>query len=259
MADNESIERLDVQALQSALSDAGASWQAAPNFLTELPAEERKLYLGFTPPGDLTLEALEERAKAAMAEHQAGIGAVGYPASFDWRNYGGQNYIGEEPGGLRFLRCLRNDGGCGRDISGPASQPEPGRGPVGGFALLLHRRVPGPQLLHRMVAPECADGIPEHRRTGRSLLPLYGRGPGMHPVRRLGEQGGQDRRVSPSHLGCRHEDLVVHSRTHICLLLRLYRLFRVHERRLPPRHGDPRWRPLCVLRRLRRHSGLLDL
>ena len=26
MADNESIERLDVQALQSALSDAGASW-----------------------------------------------------------------------------------------------------------------------------------------------------------------------------------------------------------------------------------------
>ena len=65
MADNESIERLDVQALQSALSDAGASWQAAPNFLTELPAEERKLYLGFTPPGDLTLEALEERAKAA--------------------------------------------------------------------------------------------------------------------------------------------------------------------------------------------------
>ena len=78
--------RMDVAELQATLEQHGARWEAGATFLTELPYNERKRYLGFEPPGGLTLEEIEQKASELAGEHAAAGEAVGYPASFDWRN-----------------------------------------------------------------------------------------------------------------------------------------------------------------------------
>lgn len=86
-------DRIAVESVQAALTQARARWQAGRNSLTELSSEQRRLYLGFTPPAGQTLEALEVRGHRIAAGHTEAIAAPGYPPSFDWRSQGGQNYI----------------------------------------------------------------------------------------------------------------------------------------------------------------------
>jgi C1A family cysteine protease len=107
MSTREPGDKIAVAQVQSALTQRGANWQAGVNFLTELPSQQRRLYLGFTPPGDLTLQALEDRGKGIAAGHQVGLVAPVYPSSFDWRNQGGQNYI----------TPVKDQGACGSCVA----------------------------------------------------------------------------------------------------------------------------------------------
>jgi len=107
MSDTESRDRIAVEAVQAALTQADARWQAGANSLTQLPADQRRLYLGFTPPEGLTLLALEERGRAIAVGHREAIGAAAVPPSFDWRNQGGQNYI----------TSVKDQGACGSCVA----------------------------------------------------------------------------------------------------------------------------------------------
>lgn len=100
-------DRIGVSEVQAALDASNASWKAAPNFLTELPSDRRKLYLGFTPPPGETLQSLEQRGTVIASGHGIGAAAAVYPAAFDWRNRNGQN----------FITPIRDQGACGSCVA----------------------------------------------------------------------------------------------------------------------------------------------
>jgi len=107
LSDSESPGKIAVEAVQAALTQAGATWQAGTNALTELSSEQRRLYLGFTPPAGVTLQGLEERARGIAAGHREALAVGGYPPSFDWRNQGGQN----------FITAVTDQGACGSCVA----------------------------------------------------------------------------------------------------------------------------------------------
>jgi C1A family cysteine protease len=101
-------DKVAVRAVQAALEQSRARWRAETNFLTELGSDQRKLYLGFTPPAGTTLQALEERARQLAAVVPGVMSPTpAYPGSFDWRNRGGQN----------FVNPIRDQGSCGSCVA----------------------------------------------------------------------------------------------------------------------------------------------
>lgn len=101
-------DSVELDALQQALADSDAGWEAGPTPLTELSSEEQQLRLGYEPgPEDPNLEAQEQIAKANVAAMLSAPTTAGTPASFDWRNHNGKSYVTD----------VRDQGGCGSCVA----------------------------------------------------------------------------------------------------------------------------------------------
>jgi C1A family cysteine protease len=95
-------DALDVAALSSTLAEKGATWVAGETLVSVLPSEQRRLYLGATPPEHAP--GLEERERIASANATA-------PA---------RSYTASAPTGVdlkNYVRPVRNQGQCGSCVA----------------------------------------------------------------------------------------------------------------------------------------------
>lgn len=85
-------EPRQLQQLRARLAEAGARWYAAETPIAALSLTEKRRRLGAEPPaGEVPLQEREERAKARLAATAAPAADV--PASWDWRQADGGNYV----------------------------------------------------------------------------------------------------------------------------------------------------------------------
>jgi C1A family cysteine protease len=98
--------------IQAAIAREGARWEAGPTPLTDLPVEERRLYLGYVPgPNEPSLAEREQAALRNLTSPLAMAPPAGVelPAAYDLRNVDGRNFITpvRDPG----------QGGCGSCVA----------------------------------------------------------------------------------------------------------------------------------------------
>ncbi len=100
----------ELKAIQDAIANAGYSWSAGNNDISELPLEEKRKRLGYKPgPGEPSLEEQESisiQNYAAFLSSDAVSDAIGAPAAIDWRNNNGN-----------FVTNVKNQGSCGSCVA----------------------------------------------------------------------------------------------------------------------------------------------
>jgi C1A family cysteine protease len=100
-------DKLEVTALQSAIQQAGAQWQAAVTSISVLSNAEQRKRLGVVPrPGEAPLEQVEVQVETRKAKLKAER-TIGAPAAYDLRNVNGQN----------FITPIKDQGGCGSCVA----------------------------------------------------------------------------------------------------------------------------------------------
>jgi C1A family cysteine protease len=97
----------NIKEITKAILDSKAQWVASENPIAQKAKADPKSLLGCVPEGDISFEELETTLKARAQEVAVSVEEVGYPASYDLRNVGGQNFITQ----------IRNQLGCGSCVA----------------------------------------------------------------------------------------------------------------------------------------------